>query len=58
MNAPKWVRPVSTVIFMIGLSGLTWSGATPGHISSMLTVGTGILTGIAGLLAAIIGKTS
>lgn len=56
MSAPKWVRPVSTVIFLLGLSGLTWSGASGAQINSMVTVGTGIISGLAGLLAAIIGK--
>lgn len=56
MVAPKWVRPVSTVVFMVGLGGLTWSGASGAQIGSMVTIGTGVISALAGLLAAIIGK--
>lgn len=57
MTAPKWVRPISTVVFMIGLSGLTWSGATQTDIGSMVSLGTGVITAIAGILAAIIRRS-
>lgn len=56
MKAPIWVKPVAVIFFLAGVGGLTWTGSTQADMSSMLTIGTGAISAIAGIIAAIIGR--